>query len=65
MEKKVYRSDRRNAARKAGVLNKWRERPRVRTSVYGERYAPSHSKRRQKGDGEQPYRVYTFIVGGA
>ena len=62
MDKKVYRGDRRNAARKAGALSKWRDRPRIRTGLKGMRFAPHGGKRLADGKNES-YLVYTFIVG--
>ena len=32
-----YRADRRNAAREAGTLGAWRNRPRIRTALKGTR----------------------------
>lgn len=57
MEKKAYRSDRRNAARAAGILNKWRLRARIKTAMRGVRWDESVPGKRTS------YFVYTYIVG--
>ena len=61
----VYRATRRNAARKAGVLNQWRFRPRIKTGLYGVRSRElveinAEGKREVK---TIKYRVYTYAVG--
>lgn len=67
MEQKqnVYRAMRRNAARKAGILNLWRFRPRISTGLYGER---SRQVAKLNAEGERvvetiTFRVYTYVVG--
>lgn len=51
--KKIYRGDRRNAAREAGTLSYWRHRARLRTGLYGWR----------KDKSGLAYKVYTYVVG--
>ena len=60
MGEKIFRADRRNAARAGRVLRLWRERPRIRTGLWGWR-----SDTMPDGKRGDPYKVYTFIVGAA
>ncbi|HYA07731.1 MAG TPA: hypothetical protein VEF90_17725 [Xanthobacteraceae bacterium] len=54
---KVYRADRRNAARKAGVLAKWRDKPRLRSAEHGVRSGRDETGRMKT------WLVYTYVVG--
>ena len=56
-EKQVYRGDRRNAARKAKTLRNWRDRPRIKTALYGVR-----TYRDASGE-TVAYKVHTYVVG--
>lgn len=58
--KKVYRSDSRNAARSNGTLASWRNRPRIRSSLWGWRQDALPD-----GSRGEPYKVYTFVIGAA
>jgi len=63
--KQVYRADRRNAARKAGTLNQWRFKRRIRTSIFGvrsEEYVVGINPDGTKIIKTRTWRVYTEVV---
>lgn len=61
----VYRAQRRNAAREAGILKLWRFRPRIKTGLFGFR---SRELVELNAEGKRvvktiKYHVYTYVVG--
>lgn len=56
---KIYRSDRRNAWRKAGKLREWRFLPRLRTSILGRRTVKDQSGK------NADYQTATYVVGAS